>query len=427
MLSVENIIVGAGPYGLSIAAHFRAFGIEALVIGQPMASWRNNMPLGMYLKSEPFGSNLSDPRRQFTLESFCRSRGIPYYPTGRPLSLDSFLAYAQWFQHQTGVDVVDATLTRLRWRDGHFELSLADEQVIRARRVILATGYLPFRRMPSLLGGFAADLVTHSAQHRDLARFAGKDVTIVGCGQSGLETAALLHEQGANVRLLTRAKPIAWDSDPNISRSVLHRLYYPDAGLGRGWRSLAISELPNLFRRLPLQTRHDYVARSWGPSGAWWLKERVLDRVSLLKSHVITRADERQGRLVLTVENDGTTRRIETDHVIAATGYQVDLERMSFLDPALRAKVKTYAGVPILNRQLQSSLPGLHFVGMASAQSFGPVMRFVHGTKHAARILSGSLRKRAAIRPFDHAGRLMPSGFESLPSQGGRPTARTQA
>jgi FAD-dependent urate hydroxylase len=393
MVKVENAIVGAGPYGLSIAAHFRAAGIESLVIGQPMASWRNNMPLGMILRSEPFASNLSDPQRLYTLERFYASRAMAYRPIGHPLSIADFLDYAWWFQQQTRIEVVDATLIDLRQADNGFALALADGGVIWARRVILATGFLPFRRIPAVLDGLPSELISHSSAHRDLAQFAGKDVTIVGCGQSALELAVMLHEQGVNVRVLARADRVEWGSDPDLSRSMLRRLCHPDAGLGPGWRSVIVSELPKIFWRLPLQARHDYVATSWGPAGAWWLKERARDRFPLLTSHSIAHAAERAGKLVLAVQNREKTVMFETDHVIAATGYRVDLDRIAYLSAALRAKIKTYEGVPILDRALQSSIAGLHFVGVVSAQSFGPVMRFVYGAKHAAAFLTAYLRK----------------------------------
>jgi FAD-dependent urate hydroxylase len=395
MVRVENIIVGAGPYGLSIAAHCRAAGIESLVIGQPMSSWRNNMPSGMILKSEPFASSLSDPECRYTFERFCSWRGKTYRPIGNPLSIGNFLEYARWFQQQTRSDASDATLTDLRQANNGFELVLADGCVIWAKRVILATGYLPFRQTPPALHGLPTELVSHSSEHRDLAQFAGKDVTIIGRGQSALETAALLHEQGTNVRLLARADHVAWGSEPNLSRSMLRRFIYPDAGIGPGWRSMIVSELPRVFSRLPLPTRHDYVAKSWGPAGAWWLLERVHDRFPVLTSHTIGHAVEHGGKLRLAVQNRDRTVTFETDHVIAATGYRVDLDRISYLSAGLRAQIKTYEGVPILDRALQSSVASLHFAGMASAQSFGPVMRFVYGAKHAAAFLTAHLSKDA--------------------------------
>jgi thioredoxin reductase len=417
MVKVENVIVGAGPYGLSIAAHFRALGIENIVIGQPMSSWRNNMPSGMILKSEPFASTLSDPQRCHTLERFCSLRDRAYRHIGNPLSIADFLEYAQWFQQQIRIEVMDATLIDLRQSNNGFELALADGGVIWARRVILATGYLPFKRIPPVLNGLPSELLSHSSEHQDLAQFARKDVTIVGCGQSALELAVMLHERGANVRLLARADRVAWGSEPNLSRSMLRRLIYPDAGIGPGWRSVIVSELPRVFRRLPLQARHRYVTRSWGPAGAWWLLERARDRFPLLTSHSIAHVAERSGKLVLAVQNREKTVTFETDHAIAATGYRVDLDRIQYLCAGLRAKIKTYEGAPILDRALQSSSAGLHFVGVASAQSFGPVMRFVYGAKHAAAFLTAHLskdlpRRSAAVEAAKNAA--MPTGPRSI-------------
>ena len=309
MMSVENVIVGAGPYGLSIAAHFRENNIEALVMGRPMASWREHMPAGMILKSETFASNLSDPLRQFNFEHFYRLRGTAYRPVGTPLAIADFIDYADWFRRQAVPDIRDVELRNLRRLEDGFELALDDGSRLRAKRVILATGYLNFQHMPSQLRDLPAELVTHTAQHRDLARFAGKDVTIVGRGQSGLETAALLREQGANVRILVRAAKVEWNSDPNAARSLIARIRRPEAGLGAGWYSLAISELPALFSRLPLRKRDHIVTTSWGPSGAWWLKARVADKIPVLTSHDISHVVEKNGKLQVSTRSAGQTAR----------------------------------------------------------------------------------------------------------------------
>ena len=89
---------------------------------------------------------------------------------------------------------------------------------------------------------------------------------------------------------------------------------------------------------------------------------------------------------------------MDTDHVLAGTGYKVDIDRLAFLDPALRSRVKAFHGAPVLDSAFQSSVRNLYFVGISSAFAFGPVMRFVHGTKHAAAILAGHLRGAARKR-----------------------------
>jgi lysine/ornithine N-monooxygenase len=400
MATLENIIVGAGPYGLSIAAHLRAANINHAVVGRPMESWRRFMPACMALKSECFASNLSDPERRYTLEQFCAARGMAYARTGVPLAIADFVDYAHWFQRQAGPEIWDTTLRDLRWNGGAFELTLDDRRVT-AKRVMLATGHMAFRYVPDVLMAAAPEArvrITHSADHRDFAEFSGRDITVIGRGQSGLETAALLHEQGANVRLLARAPAVDWNPDLDEQHSLFERLRRPESGLGPGWRSLFYSELPRAFFMLPRARRQHVLATAHAPAGAWWLKRRVVGKVPLLTSHEVVAAEARGDKLDLTMRSDRGALRIATDHVIAATGYRVDLDRLTFLEPSLRAAIKTADGAPVLNPVFESSVPGLHFVGLSSALSFGPVMRFVYGSRHAAAILTAHMRATARSR-----------------------------
>jgi FAD-dependent urate hydroxylase len=401
--TVETIIIGAGPYGLSVAAHLRSAAIDHAIIGTPMESWRKHMPPAMVLKSERFASNLSDAQRRFTLERYCALRGVDYAAKGSPLPIGEFLNYADWFRQQAVPDVWNVKVRRLRWTGSAFELILDDRTVL-ANRVIVATGHVAFRYLPDALeylGRDAPALVSHAADHCAFDAFRGRDVTVVGSGQSGLETAALLAEQGASVRVIARTPAVEWNSDVDAARSLAQRLRRPDAGLGDGWRSLAASELPRVFFFLPETIRRRIVATANGPSGAWWLKNRVLGRVPLLTSSEIIEASERGEKLRLSVRKADGTIDMTTDHIIAGTGYRVDIGKLPFLDPALRAAIKTSHGAPVLNLAFESSVPRLHFIGLASAQSFGPVMRFVYGAKHAAGILASHIRsaeRRSASR-----------------------------
>ena len=121
----------------------------------------------------------------------------------------------------------------------------------------------------------------------------------------------------------------------------------------------------------------------------------MVDKIPVLTSHEICRVAERNGKLDVSTGNGQT---FETEHIIAATGYKVDLGRLAFLDETLRSEIKTFNGSPMLNTVFESSAPGLHFVGIASAQSFGPVMRFVYGAKHAAAILTRHVRAAIPAR-----------------------------
>ena len=94
---LNTVIIGAGPYGLSLGAHFRQTGIPFRIFGRPMDSWLAHMPKGMMLKSDGFASNLSDPNSQLSLRKFCAERKIEYGDTGVPVRLDTFTSYGLTF------------------------------------------------------------------------------------------------------------------------------------------------------------------------------------------------------------------------------------------------------------------------------------------------------------------------------------------
>lgn len=392
-MDLETTIVGAGPYGLSIAAYLGARRRPYRILGNPMESWRRFMPEGMILKSEPFASNLWDPGRRFTLERYCRSYSLPYQAVGRPLTLELFLKYAEWFRQNTQQDPLDKRVVALQRSGGGFLLRFADGEQLTSRRVVLATGHLSYFAVPRELAHLPEPLVAHSSRMRELTFYAGRSVAIVGAGQSGLETAALLHEAGAHVRVLVRGGTVAWNP-PSKPRPWHERLIEPDAGVASGWKSLAVSELPRTFRRLfAPEKRHRFVADSYGPSGAWWLRDRVDGRIEIQLGSRIETASLVDGRVLLRVASPEGIRELSTDHVIAATGYRVDIERLDYLDRQLVADIRREAGgIPALSSAFETSVPGLFAVGVTSSPVFGPIMRFMYGAKHVAPILARRLQ-----------------------------------
>ncbi len=393
-MDVETTIVGAGPYGLSLAAHLRAARRPFELLGTPMDSWRRFMPEGMLLKSERFASNLWDPQRRYTLERYCKLRGLPYQPVGSPVSLSQFLDYAEWFRQQAVGDPRDVSVNNLRRVNGGFGVQLADGTSFTSRRVVLATGHMPFRAVPPELSHLPEPLVMHSTRIGDVKGYAGREVCVIGAGQSALETAAIVHENGARVRVLVRRSRIEWNP-PSKPRPLISRILEPDAGVATGWRSLAVSELPRTFRWLfAPEKRHWFVAGSYGPSGSWWLRERIEGRVPVALGAKVVSAAAADGRGVH-VKVEGPPGRIElqVDHVIAATGFRIDIDRMSYIDPQLAQSIAREAGgIPALDSRYETSVPGLFIVGVASAPIFGPIMRFMYGAKHVAPVLARRLR-----------------------------------
>jgi cation diffusion facilitator CzcD-associated flavoprotein CzcO len=405
--AVDVAIIGAGPYGLSVAAHLRGAGVSCRQFGMPMRLWRDAMPRGMFLKSQGFASNLSDPDGSHTLAAFCRKTGHPYASYGLPVPLDNFINYGQWFADELAPGIEEVLVTEVSQHRGGYAVTLADGETVSARNVVVAAGVEHFTRMPPLLADLPAAVCTHSSVHTDLAAFDGQRVIVIGAGQSALESAALLHEQGADVQVVARAGKLAWNGRPlDPDRPLLQRMREPESGLGSGYSTWFYSRHPELFRHLPERTRIYRARTALGPAGAFWLRPRVEDQFPILTSHTMRSATMTAGgadgegiRLGLTAA-DGTLRELDADHIIAATGYRPDLSRLSFLDDQLRARVRTVDGSPAVDAHYQSAAPGLYVIGPAVAPTMGPVMRFVYGSDHAAttvaRQLAGSAR--AAVR-----------------------------
>jgi hypothetical protein len=95
--------------------------------------------------------------------------------------------------------------------------------------------------------------------------------------------------------------------------------------------------------------------------------------------------------LCLRVAKDGSDREIAVEHVVAGSGYVIDVDRLDFLDPKLRSAIRRIDRAPRLNAVFETSVSRLHVVGPASALSFGPLFRFVVGAEYTSRILSTHL------------------------------------
>ena len=410
MSDVDVAIIGAGPYGLSLAAHLSAAGLSYRHFGVPMRLWRTAMPKGMFLKSQGFASNLSDPKDTHTLEAFCRATRHPYKHYGLPVSLETFVSYGQWFQSELDLKVEEVLVSGMVQRAGGFELTLADGEQFVARRVVVAIGVEHFAYVPEPLSELPALACTHSSAHTDLAAFGGKEVVVVGAGQSALESAALLHESGATVQVLARRPVIAWNGKPlDPNRPLLRRLREPEAGLGSGWSTWFYSNHPDLFRRLPQPTRVYRARTALGPAGASWLRERVEGQFPVWTGRTVSWAKPLpDGKVQLGVADTGTAdTELTADHVMAATGYRISLTRLKFVPDAIRSSLLTVAGSAAVGRDYQSSVSDLYFVGPSVAPSMGPVMRFVFGTEHAATTVARQLAAGAGRKspPVTASGR----------------------
>ena len=399
----EIAIVGAGPYGLSIAAHLRQRGIPFRIFGPPMDTWLSHMPKGMLLKSDGFASNLYDRDGAFTLKKFCGDRGIPYADMGLPVSLETFSAYGLAFQDRMVPELEKRLVVGLERIQGGFSIRLDNHETCLVRRVVLAVGITHFENLPSNLANLPSQFVSHSARHGRVEPFTDRDVVVVGGGASALDLAGLLHEAGANVQLVARKPRLSFHSKPGPRpRPLWRRLRHPDSGLGPGMRSRFFANAPWAFQFLPQRLRLEAVQRALGPSGGYFARDMVLGKVSLLLGCTLERAEVQSNCVRLHLRSsDGSKKEVVTEHVIAATGYKVDLEKLNFVSENLRSQIRAVNGTPILRSNFESSVPGLYFAGIAAANTFGPVMRFAFGAGFAARRITKALEKSVARNPGD--------------------------
>jgi hypothetical protein len=389
----DVVVVGAGPYGLSVAAHLLRKALKVAVFGKPLQLWQDNMPAGMLLRSFWWASNLSDPQKKCSLSHYFGAHNLkPSYP----LPIETFIDYGLWFQRQMVPAVDETYVSMIERRDGHFSLLLADGRIIQCRVVVMAPGLHYYTYRPQEYDSLPEELVSHTAHHNRFDRFSGEEVVIIGGGQSALESAALLHERGAHVTLVSRS-PLHWLSEEKDldERTLLQRMRHPRAGIAPGWFNWGLENMPYVFHQLPRGVK-DRLLRGrgrYGPAGSAWLRPRVLDKVTLLEGVSVLDAQTRRGGVALKLSNGNV---LKADHLLLATGYRVNVWRLPMLSPTLLSRVRTYYNAPVLNQRFESSVAGLYFVGISSVSSFGPFYRFVVGTEAAARRVAESVVQQVA-------------------------------
>ncbi len=387
----DVVVIGAGPYGLSAGVHLKSKGIAVRVFGEPMGFWAKNMPEGMLLRSPRAASNISDAKDAFTLDAYERaSSKLP----SAPVPLDTFVDYGRWFRRQLGTDLDTRTVARVDDEPNGFLLTLDDGDQVRCQRVVVATGIGPFKKVPPVFAGFSPQQVSHCYDGRDVRKFSGKKVAVIGAGQSALECAALLHEAGADVEVIVREAELRWIGQHPwlhrlgpISKALYSRYDVGPVGISR------LVAYPKLMTLVPLGLRDKIRKRAVRSAGSQWLVNR-LAKVKISLGRLVSKAKDEGGKLILTLD-DSTELRV--DHVLLGTGYDVNIAKYKFLPPELVQRVAQFDGYPKLKSGFQSSVPGLHFIGATAARSFGPLLYFVAGTEFASPELSSYILRNTRV------------------------------
>lgn len=393
----EVAIIGTGPYGLSLAAHLRDTGVNFRIFGKPMEVWRNHMPKAMMLKSNGYASNLSAPDgRRSTLKAWARRHGKPYEDRTLPVTLETFIAYGDWFRARHVPNLEETLVTSLERNGDGFALTLETGEQLTADQVVLAVGISGFAQMPQELATLPPALRSHSFDHRTVDQFAGREVVVLGAGASAVNLAYELGEVGAKVSLVARGKEFVYAEPPRRDAETLHqRLTNPPSPIGQGWRSLLIARLPGIFYRLPAHWRARGNRSHQHPAAGWFMRERIQANIPHITGHSLVKAVEDKGRVRLSFANG---EEMVCDHVCAATGYRAEVRRLSFLSEELRRAVAPEGGMPALSPRFETGVKGLYALGALATGNFGPVLRFVVGSGYAAPRLAGALRQRVLWR-----------------------------
>jgi cation diffusion facilitator CzcD-associated flavoprotein CzcO len=405
-------IVGSGPNALSLAAHLRELGVDFRVFGPPMKFWRD-MPRGINLKSFAYATNVYVPAKGYTFPQWCRARGLEDF---EPCTMRSFADYGVWMRDHFVPELEPVTVSRVSVdASGKFDLALATEERLRARRVVFATGLSHLASMPEALRGLPPALASHTFDHTDYGPFRGKEVAVLGAGASAIEAGALVHEAGGSAQILVRESQVVVHDRLDPNRSLYQRLRKPLSVLGPGKKNRLFEELPLLLHFVPERRRVRFVKGYLGPAAPWWIADRFEGRVPVSLRTTVVGAEPVGSRVRLTLREEGKGQRtIEVDHVIAGTGYASDVDRLPYLDDGLRRRIRRVEQAPALSMNFESSVRGAYFMGPIAAFCFGPLFRFVAGAKYAApavaRHLAGPLRAASsAVHRWTANGTMGPS------------------
>lgn len=378
-LHTPLLIIGAGPYGLSVAAFAKGQNLDCIVLGEPMGFWKKNMPYNMYLRS---GCDWHyDPYNQATIEQYLIEQ--QQHPDDvEPISLDWYLGYVEWFQRQKGISPLSLKVQQLDYNDTEavYQAQLSDGSTLVADRVVLALGFKYFKNTPEPYTSiFPSEYFSHTCDCVKLSQFEGKRVLLVGGRQSAFEWAALLHEAGAEAIHLSyrHATPAFAAADWSWVNPIVD----------------GIAEDPNWFRRMSADEQQSVSRRLWAEGRLKlepWLVSRIDNPHTHLHPESYPVATEKMPNGLGVHLKNGKT--IEVDHIILATGYKVNVENIPFLKTGnILPNLDTHNGFPVLDEHLQSNLSGLYFTSMCATQDFGPFFAFTVAVRTSAKLIGHCL------------------------------------
>ncbi len=381
-IKTDFLIIGAGPFGLSMAAYAKHLNIDYKIIGRTMEFWKNNMPSGMQLRSGPDWH--IDSLGENTLVKFLKTKNISPDKIS-PIPINLYLEYTDWFRKEKQIEPIQEYITKLDYNSDNkhrFMAYLSNKEVLEAHFVLVAIGFGYFKNIPQeLSSSLPNSYYSHSADLIDFSKLKSKNCIIVGGRQSAFESALLIKKAGGKkIHIVHRHKtPDFTHSDWDFVTPILDKMI-DDHDYYLKLSDLEKKEINDRFwqeGRLKLEP---------------WLKELdqyedidVYEQTNVCSAHIT-----KDGNIEAMLSN-GTN--LKADHLLFATGYKVDLQRVPFLKNGnILDKLATNNGFPKLRSKFQSVLTGLYFTSLPATADFGAFFGFTVSCNTSSIIIGNEIK-----------------------------------
>lgn len=367
MKTNDLLIIGAGPFGISLAILAKHYGLNYTLFGKPAEFFRSLVPSEMTMRS--FVENHVDPLGEFTIERFGSEIGLEKDQI-YPINTIFYSNYIDWLVGKYDIKIESAYVSELskftnEENNSYFEAIDESGEKHLTKSAVIAIGQKYFYSIPKELSdSIPSKYLFHSSQVTDFTKFRNKSVLIVGGRQSAFEWAAFLSEAGAREVHLTyrHDTPTFKDSDFNEWKEIFQ----------------AIDSLPeskNTFLELNEVSQNKIKSEFFSLGRLHiegWLENRISsDRIFMHPNTNIVKSELIDSNQIQIELSDKT--KVLSDFVIAATGFKPEIGRVPFLTKGnIIESLITTDGSPILSNNFESNINGLYFTSSLASHSLGP-------------------------------------------------------
>jgi len=380
----DTLIIGAGPFGLSLGAYCEDAGLDYMIVGKSMELWRDHMPQGMNLRSAHDWH--LDANNRATFEAYLAELGLEAKKT-LPISRDFYLGYVNWFQNKKRLQPITQYVTQLEKSNELFISKLDNGDVIQSRHVVIALGFQYFAYIPQTLSEMIpTSSSSHTCQLVNFANLKDKRCLIIGGRQSAFEWAALIKDAGASQIHLSHRHdnppPLEadWSWVPNVvGKMVEDETWYPN---------LSVDEKQHYNQQLWHEGRLKIEP--------WLAPHLAHPSIRTWANTEVTQCQQQEdGSLNIQLSNGQT---LNIDHVIYATGYKPNVFKIPFLqNSSLVKSLKLINNQPVLDTRFQTNVDGLYITSLGATMQFGSFFGFTVSVRTSAQLIGKDLQ--ATITP----------------------------